>query len=130
MHIPNAEKFMAHFRQTVEELTSETETMAAFHRSNLVIRVHFEDIATQIAFDGRMGEVFWTATPGRADLELSLTTRLFHDVMMGTRSLRESIMDGSIRIKGNILRALSFAELLQAAKPLYRTQWEVASRDG
>ena len=32
----------------------------------------------------------------------------------------KSITDGSIRIKGNIFRALSFAELLRSIKPVYQ----------
>ena len=116
---------MVTLRQTVAGLNPETEALTAFNQSNLVIRVHFEDLATQVTFDGRMGEVFWTETPGRADLELHLTSLLFHEVMMGTRSLRESITDGSIRIKGNLFRALSFAELLRSAKPLYQARLQV-----
>ncbi len=124
MHAPNSEKIMANLRRTVGDLSPETETMTAFHRSNLVIRLHLEDMATQVTFDGRMEEVFWTVTPGRADLELNLTSFRLHEVMMGLRSLREAILDGSIRIKGNLFRALAFVELLRAAKPLYQTQWE------
>ena len=125
MEIPNSEEFMVTLRQTVAGLSPETEALTAFNQSNLVIRVHFEDLATQVTFDGRMGEVFWTETPGRADLELHLTSLLFHEVMVGTRSLRESITDGSIRIKGNLFRALSFAELLRSAKPLYQARLQV-----
>ena len=125
MEIPNSEEFMVTLRQTVAGLPPETEALTAFNQSNLVIRVHFEDLATQVTFDGRMGEVFWTETPGRADLELHLTSLLFHEVMVGTRSLRESITDGSIRIKGNLFRALSFAELLRSAKPLYQARLQV-----
>ncbi len=113
---------MSILRQTVGGMSPESEAMVAFNESNLVIRVLFDDIPAQVTFDGRMGEVFWTETPGRADLELNLVAPLFHEVMVGSRSLRESITDGSIRIKGNIFRALSFAELLQAAKPLYQAQ--------
>ncbi len=116
---------MATLRQTVEGLPPETEALTVFNQSNLVIRVHFEDLSTQVTFDGRMGEVFWTETTGRADLELNLTSRLLHEVMMGTRSLRQSITDGSIRIKGNLFRALAFAELLRSVKPLYQARLQV-----
>jgi len=114
---------MTTLRQTVQDLPAATAALTAFNQSNLVVRVHFEDMATQVTFDGRMGEVFWTDTPGRADLELHLTSRLFHEVMMETRSLRKSITDGSIRIQGNLFRALAFAELLRSAKPLYQARW-------
>ena len=122
MRVPNSEEIVSLLRQTVTGMTPECEAMAAFNESNLVIRVRFDDTPAQVTFDGRMGEVFWTETPGRADLELNLAAIRLHEVMVGSRSLRESITDGTIRIKGNIFRALSFAELLQAAKPFYQAQ--------
>ena len=89
MNVPNSNEFMTILRHTVDGLAPESEAVQSFNRSNLVIRIFFDDIPNQITFDGRMGEVFWTDTSGRADLEMNLTSRLFHEVMVGDRSLRE-----------------------------------------
>lgn len=127
MKVPNSKEFVTALKRAVDVLIKESEAVEAFYQSNLVIRVHFEDIPQQITFDGRTGEVFWIETPGRADLELALPSTLFHEVMMGNRSLRKSITDGSIRIRGNVFRALSFADLLRSLKPLYQSQMKFDS---
>ncbi len=104
-----------------QELEQTTEAMDRFSESNLVIRVVFDDLDASILLDGRIGEVFWEERPGRVDLELIMTSSLFHDIMMDIQSLRASFMQGTIRSKGNIFRALPLAELISAAQPIYHS---------
>ncbi len=103
-----------------QELRQTTEAMVRFSESNLVIRVVFEDLETSILLDGRTGDVFWEERPGRVDLELLMSSSLFHDIMLDSKSLRTLFMEGAIRSKGNIFRALPFAELITTAQPIYR----------
>lgn len=119
MAISQSGDFLSLVRTLFQQLAG-TEAMVQFNQSNLVIRMVFEDIQAEILVDGRTGEIFWETAPGRADLELFLSGPLFHAVMMDTLSLRKAIMQGDIRSKGNVFRALSFSSLLQAARPVYR----------
>ena len=104
-----------------QELAQTTEAMDRFSESNLVIRVVFDDLDASMLLDGRIGEVFWEERPGRVDLELIMSSALFHEIMMDVQSLRASFMEGAIRSKGNIFRALPFAELISVAQPIYHT---------
>ncbi len=103
------------------ELVQTTEAMDRFSESNLVIRLVFDDLEASILLDGRTGEVFWEERPGRVDLELIMSSALFHDIMMDVASLRTSFMQGTMRSKGNVFRALPLAELITAAQPIYHT---------
>jgi len=102
-----------------QELAQTTEAMDRFSESNLVIRIVFDDLDASILLDGRTGEVFWEERPGRVDLELIMSSSLFHDIMMDVASLRISFMQGTMRSKGNVFRALPLAELISAAQPIY-----------
>lgn len=114
--------FVTRLQSLFQALPQATEGWIQFRQSNLVVRLTFEDLGVAVTVDGRTGVVQWEPTAGRADLELFLTSALFHDVMMETQSLRQSILNGAIRVKGNVLRALPFTELLQAARPLYQAR--------
>lgn len=126
---PNADSILKALRKAVADLPPDSTEFAEFCKTNLVIRMHFEDVSSQVTFDGRMAEVFWEDTPGRADLEMHLSSGCFHEVMTDLRSLRAAITDGTIRVKGNVFRALSFAELLRQTKPLYVSAWSEVAAD-
>ena len=74
--------FVPRLQSLFQTLPQETDSWTRFRQSNLVVRLTFEDMGVAVTVDGRTGTVQWEPTAGRADLELFLTSALFHDVMM------------------------------------------------
>lgn len=121
-----AEQLLLTLRSTFQQMNETTDAMERFMNTNQVIRLVLEDSGDEILVDGRLGEVFWDKRPGRADLELLLPAGLLHEIMMETRSFRQSFMQGAIRSKGNAFRAMPFAELLETARPIYQSLVQAA----
>lgn len=95
----------------------------SFTRSNLVIRMRTTDPETEILLDGRQPplQVFFGPTPGRANLEISLTADLLHEMWLGRESTHMAFYSGRIRTTGNLLKAMQLSEVFAEAERIYPT---------
>ncbi len=117
----SAEQLYEVLGEVFERLRRRPEHMADFTGSNLVVRMRFTDPAAEVLLDGRHPalEVFFGPRPGRADLELSMSADLLHDIWTGRTRLREAFFRGQIQTKGNVFRAMKLADLFRAAEETY-----------
>jgi len=95
----------------------------SFTRSNLVIRMRTTDPEAEILLDGRQPplQVFFGPTPGRANLEISLTADLLHEMWLGRESTHMAFYSGRIRTAGNLLKAMQLSEVFAEAERIYPT---------
>ena len=95
----------------------------SFTRSNLVIRMRTTDPEAEILLDGRQPplQVFFGPTPGRANLEISLTADLLHEMWLGRESTHMAFYSGRIRTAGNLLKAMQLSEVFAEAESIYPT---------
>lgn len=104
-----------------ERVNEEPEHIETFTRSNLVIRMRFQEPEAVVLLDGRQPplEVFYGDRPGRADLELKMQADDLHQIWLGQKRLRDSFFNGEIQTKGNVLRASKLTDLFRAAERAY-----------
>ena len=83
------------------EVSSQPEKIEPFVRSNLVIRIRFDDPDAEILVDGRQPpmEVFYGPRPGDSNLEVSMSGDLLHDIWLGTESTSAPFSAGASRPK-------------------------------
>lgn len=97
------------------------DAIGSFTSSNLVIRLRLTDPDAEVLLDGRQPplEVFFGARPGKADLELTMTADLLHEVWCGQRKLKDAFFGGQIQSSGNIFLAMKLTDLFREAERAY-----------
>ena len=117
----------AQFYQVMQEVfdyvIQHPQHLESFTRSNLVIRIRTSDPEAEILLDGRQPplQVFYGATPGRANLEINLTADLLHELWLGRESTHLAFYSGRIRTSGNLLKAMQLSEVFTEAERIYPT---------
>ena len=88
----NAEQLYTVLRRVFEKVKERPDAIDSFTSSNLVIRLRLTDLDAEVLLDGRQPpmEVFFGARPGKADLELTMTADLLHEVWCGRRKLKDA----------------------------------------
>ena len=117
----DAEQFYTVLRRVFEKVKERPGAIESFTSSNLVIRLRLTDPDAEVLLDGRQPpmEVFFGARPGKADLELSMTADLLHEVWCGQRKLKDAFFGGQIQSSGNIFLAMKLTDLFREAEQAY-----------
>ncbi len=103
------------------EVSSRPENIEPFVRSNLVIRIRFDDPEAEILVDGRQPpmEVFYGERPGKSNLEVSMSSDLLHDIWMGNESTSGAFFGGRIKTKGSLLKLMKLVDLFRECEAVY-----------
>jgi hypothetical protein len=103
------------------EVSTHPENIEPFVRSNLVIRIRFDDPEAEILVDGRQPpmEVFYGPRPGKSNLEVSMSGDLLHAIWMGTESTSGSFFSGRIKTKGSLLKLMKLVDLFRECEAVY-----------
>jgi hypothetical protein len=119
----SSEQFYRVMNEVFTYVIQHPEHIEAFTRSNLVIRMRTTDPEAEILLDGRQPplQVFYGPTPGRANLEITLTADLLHEMWLGRESTHQAFYTGRIRTSGNLLKALQLTEIFVEAERIYPT---------
>lgn len=117
----DAEQLYTVLRRVFDVVKERPGTIESFTSSNLVIRLRLTDIDAEVLLDGRQPplEVFFGARPGKADLELTMTADLLHEVWSGQRKLKDAFFGGQIQSSGNIFLAMKLTDLFREAERAY-----------
>ena len=117
----DAEQFYTVLRRVFEKVKERPDAIESFTSSNLVIRLRLTDLDAEVLLDGRQPpmEVFFGARPGKADLELTMTADLLHEVWSGHRKLKDAFFGGEIQSSGNIFLAMKLTDLFREAEQAY-----------
>ncbi len=117
----STEQFYTVMKDVFDQVMQHPDHIESFTRSNLVIRMNTTDPDAEILLDGRQPplEVFFGPRPGRANLEISLTADLLHEMWLGNESTQQAFLSGRIRTRGNLLKAMQLVELFAEAERIY-----------
>ena len=117
----DAEQLYGVLRRVFEKVKERPGAIESFTSSNLVIRLRLKDPDAEVLLDGRQPplEVFFGARPGKADLELTMTADLLHEVWCGQRKLKDAFFGGQIQSSGNIFLAMNLTDLFREAERAY-----------
>lgn len=128
----DADQLYRVLRRVFEKVKERPGAIESFTSSNLVIRLRLTDPDAEVLLDGRQPplEVFFGARPGKADLELTMTADLLHEVWCGQRKLKDAFFGGQIQSSGNIFLAMNLTDLFREAERAYALELgnESASR--
>ena len=115
------EKLYAILRRVFDTVKERPGAIESFTRSNLVIRLRLTEPSAEVLLDGRQPplEIFFGARPGKADLELTMTADLLHEVWSGQRRLKDVFFGGQIQTSGNIFSAMKLTDLFREAERAY-----------
>jgi len=117
----DAEQLYRVLERVFERVKESPGAIESFTSSNLVIRLRLTDPEAEVLLDGRQPplEVFFGTRPGKADLELTMTADLLHDVWCGQRKLKDAFFGGEIQSIGNIFLAMNLTDLFREAERAY-----------
>ncbi len=117
----DAEQLYTVLRRVFDKVKERPEAIETFTSSNLVIRLRLTDPDAEVLLDGRQPplEIFFGARPGKADLELTMTADLLHEVWSGQRKLKDAFFGGQIQSSGNIFLAMKLTDLFREAERAY-----------
>ncbi len=123
------EQFYAIMKDVFDYVMKHPEHVDSFMHSNLVVRIQTTEPDAEIVLDGRQPplNVYFGPQPGRANLEVSLTANLLHDLWMGTESTQQAFFTGRIQTRGNLMKAVQLIEVFTEAERIYP---EIAARYG
>ncbi len=117
----DAEQLYTVLRRVFDKVKERPGAIETFTSSNLVIRLRLTDPDAEVLLDGRQPplEIFFGARPGKADLELTMTADLLHEVWSGQRKLKDAFFGGQIQSSGNIFLAMKLTDLFREAERAY-----------
>lgn len=117
----NDEQLYDVMQEVFERVRERPEHIETFTRSNLVIRMRFQNPEAEILLDGRQPplEVFFGTRPGQSDLELAMPADLLHRIWLGEEPLKNAFFSGQIKTKGNVFRAMKLSDLFREAERAY-----------
>ena len=117
----DADQLYQVLQRVFEKVKERPDAIGSFTSSNLVIRLRLTDPDAEVLLDGRQPplEVFFGARPGKADLELTMTADLLHEVWCGQRKLKDAFFGGQIQSSGNIFLAMNLTDLFREAERAY-----------
>jgi len=117
----DADQLYQVLQRVFEKVKERPDAIESFTSSNLVIRLRLTDPDAEVLLDGRQPplEVFFGARPGKANLELTMTADLLHEVWCGQRKLKDAFFGGQIQSSGNIFLAMNLTDLFREAERAY-----------
>lgn len=97
-----------------QEIAANPDNIDEFLRSNMVVRIYFEEPDGEILLDGRQPplEFFLGPRPGNANFEIRVPADLLHEIWMDRQKLSSAFFSGQIKTKGNVFKAVRKLENL------------------
>lgn len=119
----SSDEFYAVIQKGFEQLAQDPKATEDFHSRRMVVDIRGSDPSVEIMLDGRSNPIKTSLGPytGKSDLKIELPTDLFHQILMGTASVKTAFMGGSVKVTGNIFRALQLKDLFYQISRLYPT---------
>lgn len=117
----DADAFYAVMQRMVDRLALDQAAVDSFQRANMIVRFRCTDPQVEMILDGKHNPVraLFGQQSLRTDLDLSLTTDLWHELLLGKRRIRDAFMAGQIKVAGNVFRAMQLAEPLRHVESIY-----------
>lgn len=117
----DSDAFYTVMQKMVDKLALDQAAVDSFKRAKMAVRFNCTDPQVVMILDGQHNPVraLFGAQALRADLDLSLTTDLLHDLLLGKKRIRDSFMAGQIKVSGNVFRAMQLAEPLRHVETIY-----------
>jgi hypothetical protein len=110
----------------------------AIRASYLVIRLRCTEPDAEITINGRQRPVQTTFGPSRLrpTLDIELAADALHRIMLGEQSMKRSLANGQLKVRGPVRKALALADLFRHGQTLYpqvlqeqRLNWNAGSED-
>jgi hypothetical protein len=119
----SADHFYAVMQEVFEHVGANPANIAAFTRSNLVIRITTSNPDAEILLDGRQPplEVFYGPRPGKANLEVRMEANLLHAIWLGEESASQAFFNQRVKTKGNFMKAMQLIDLFRECERVYPT---------
>jgi hypothetical protein len=94
---------------------------AAIGKSRMNIRVHTTAPEADVLIRGREAPVRITYGDNgvKPDLDIEMTADTFHRILLGELSLKASLGNGQMKVKGPIWKALSLGDLFSVSRKCY-----------
>ncbi|MCS6845086.1 MAG: SCP2 sterol-binding domain-containing protein [Caldilineales bacterium] len=117
----DTEDFYAVMQRMADALAQDEPAVQSFKRANMTVRFRSTSPVAEMVLDGRHNpvRVLFGRQPLRADLDITLTSDLLHELLLGRRRIRDAFAAGEIKVTGNIFRALQLAEPLRHVEAIY-----------
>jgi putative sterol carrier protein len=89
--------------------------------SHMVIRLALTNPDAHITIHGRQRPVRVDYGPpnGRADMEIGMMADTLHLILLDQYSVKQGFMNGEIKLRGPIWKALSFVDVFQKGRTFY-----------
>ena len=89
--------------------------------SHLVVRIKLIEPDAQITINGRQRPVNigYGSSNSRADLEIGMKAETLHLILLDEYSIKQGFSNGELKVRGPILKALSFADIFQKGRMYY-----------
>ena len=115
------EEFYAVIEKGFAQLGADPKATEDFHKRHMVVDIRCTDPTVELMLDGRSNPIKTSFGPydGKSDLKLELPTDLFHEILMGKASVKAAFMGGSVKVTGNVFRALQLRDLFYQISRLY-----------
>jgi putative sterol carrier protein len=117
----SADEFYQVMREVLKRLEADPEAVKEFAGTKMAVRIRGTAPAVELVIDGRHNPVQASVGPsaGKADLELTLSTDLLHDILVGKAGIKDSFMSGQVKVSGNIFRAMRLAGPFRHVQQIY-----------
>lgn len=117
----STDEFYQVMQEVLMRLEADPEAVREFAGTKMAVRIRGTDPAVELVIDGRHNPVQASVGPaaGRTDLELSLSTDLLHEILLGRAGIKDSFMSGQVKVSGNIFRAMRLAGPFRHVQQIY-----------
>ena len=89
--------------------------------SHLIIRIHCTEPEAEFTINGRRRPLQTIFGPSklRPTLDIELAADTLHRIMLGELSMKKALANGSLKVRGPVIKALVLAELFRRGQRLY-----------
>jgi len=118
----NAEELYRVMDQLFSQLRQDKPgAVEAVAQSRLIIALRFTDIEASVLINGRRRppETVFGPTPARPDLDVSLTTAVLHEILLGKLYLSKAMVTKQVSVKGATWKTLALADLFYHCQEIY-----------
>ena len=89
--------------------------------SHMVVRIKLTEPDAQITINGRKRPVNidYGSSNVQAELEIGMKAETLHLILLDEYSIKQGFSNGELKVRGPILKALSFADIFQKGRMYY-----------
>ena len=110
---------MQAFFESLREI--KPDPVEALISSHMIIRLNLTDPDAHITINGRKRPVTvdYGTLNGRADMEIGMSAETLHLILLDEYSIKQGFSNGELKVRGPILKALSFADIFRKGRDYY-----------